>query len=332
VPARRRDGDAPAHRRPVTPATSSPATPNAPTPARRRAGVVAAPGYPQWVSYAFKVPVGSQLRLSEHDPGRQRGLTKKQAEKELAELTEELADLQEELFGARQHAVLVVLQGSDTSGKDGTIKHVFRALTPVALRVVSFQPPTEEELAHHFLWRIDRALPPKGFVGVFNRSQYEDVIVPRVKAPGPPEEWRGRYDEINEFERMLVRNGTIVVKFFLHISREEQLERLLAREREVTKAWKLSPGDWRERARWDQYVEAYEEAISRCNTADSPWYVVPSDHKWYRNLAVAEAIVETLRAHRDGWRSVLRRLATERLAELAALRADGAIEAPEGER
>lgn len=278
------------------------------------------------MSYAFKVPPGARLKLADHDPARHGRLTRKRAEEELAALTDELADLQEELYGARKHAVLVVLQGTDTSGKDGTIKSVFRAVTPVGLRVVSFKAPTEEELAHHFLWRIDRALPPKGFIGIFNRSHYEDVIVPRVRSSDATDDWPARYEEIDEFERMLVRNGTLIVKLFLHISPEEQLERLLARERDVDKAWKLSPTDWRERTRWDRYVEAYEEAISRCNAPDSPWFVVPANRKWFRDVAVAQAVVETLRAHRDEWRALLRHLSAERLAELAALRGAGQIE------
>ena len=275
--------------------------------------------------YAFKVPPGARLTLADHDPDRHDRLDRDAAAEKLEEFAEELAELQEELFGAKQHAVLAVLQGPDTSGKDGTIKSVFRAVTPVGLRVVSFKAPTEDELAHHFLWRIDRALPPKGLVGVFNRSHYEDVLVPRVKELVPPEVWRGRYEEINDFERLLVRNGTVVVKFFLHISREEQLERLLARERDVEKAWKLSPGDWKERALWDRYVEAYEDAISRCNSEDSPWYVVPANHKWYRNVAVAETLVQTLRRRRGTWRAELSRMSAARLAELAQLRLSGAI-------
>lgn len=278
------------------------------------------------MTYAFKVPPGASLKLADHDPARHDRLTRKRAEEELAALTDELADLQEELYGARKHAVLVVLQGTDTSGKDGTIKSVFRAVTPVGLRVVSFKAPTEEELAHHFLWRIDRALPPKGFIGIFNRSHYEDVIVPRVRSSESSDDWTARYEEIDEFERMLVRNGTLIVKLFLHISPEEQLERLLARERDVDKAWKLSPTDWRERARWELYRDAYEEAISRCNAPDSPWFVVPANHKWFRDVAVAQAVVETLRAHRDEWRALLRHLSAERLAELVALRGAGQIE------
>jgi PPK2 family polyphosphate:nucleotide phosphotransferase len=277
------------------------------------------------MQYAFQVPPGEPLRLADHDPDRHDGLDKSASVALLKELVDELADLQDELFGAAQHAVLVVLQAPDTGGKDGTVKRVFRGITPVGLRVTSFKAPTEAELAHHFLWRIDRALPPKGFVGIFNRSHYEDVIVPRVKALVPEPVWRGRYDEINDFERMLVRNGTIVLKFFLHISRDEQLERLHDREREVEKAWKLSPGDWTERARWDAYVEAYEEAISRCNTPDSPWYVVPANRKWFRNLAVAEALVETLHRYRDGWRETLAQMSQKRLAELEQLRSSGAI-------
>ena len=275
--------------------------------------------------FAFKVPVGARVVLADHDPDQNGGLEKIPSAKLLDRLTKELSILQEELFGARKHALLVILQGPDTSGKDGTIKSVFRGITPVGLRAISFKAPTEVELAHHFLWRIDRELPPKGFISIFNRSHYEDVLVPRVEEYVPPEVWQARYEAINDYERMLTRNGMLIIKFFLHISPEEQHKRLLAREANVQKAWKISPDDWQMRGKWDQYVEAQEDVMNLCNTEDSPWYVVPADRKWFRNLAVAQALVQFLRAHREEWGETLRQMSLEKVAHLNALRASGEI-------
>ncbi len=275
--------------------------------------------------HAFKVPTGAQVCLNEHDPDRHDGLNKDDGGKCLDDLTKELSDLQEELYGAKQHSLLVILQGPDTSGKDGTIKSVFQGITPVGLRVVSFKAPTAVELSHHFLWRIDRVLPPKGFVGIFNRSHYEDVLTPRVESMVSPDVWHRRFDAIKDFERLLVQNETIIVKFFLHISPEEQMERLLAREEEIDKAWKLSPDDWQKRAKWTQYTEAQEDAMTRCNSDESPWYIVPANRKWFRNLAVAQTLVHVLRRHREEWRTTLAQMSKQKLAELATLRASGAI-------
>ena len=235
----------------------------------------------------------------------------------------QLGELQELLFAARRHAVLIVLQGMDTSGKDGTIKHVMSHVNPLGCRVEAFKVPSEEELAHDFLWRVHRVTPARGMMTIFNRSHYEDVVVVRVHDLVPKSVWKPRYDHIVDFERMLADNGTLILKFFLHISRKEQEERLLARERDPGKAWKLSAGDWRERERWDDYMQAYEDAIMRTATEHAPWHIVPADKKWFRNLAVAEAIVDALAARRDEWNDALRALADTKLAELRAMRAAG---------
>jgi PPK2 family polyphosphate:nucleotide phosphotransferase len=209
----------------------------------------------------------------------------------------------------------------DTSGKDGAIRSVLDAVDPQGCRVESFKVPTAEELAHDFMWRVHAVTPRKGMIGVFNRSHYEDVLVVRVHELVPEKVWRARYDHINHFERLLADSDTLILKFFLHISKKEQEQRLLEREQDVTKAWKLSAGDWRERERWDEYQRAYEDAIERCSTDAAPWYVVPANRKWFRNLAIAEVLVDTLEHYQDDWRAALKKLSEERLAELAAFRA-----------
>ena len=205
-----------------------------------------------------------------------------------------LGDLQERLWAQQTRSLLVVLQGMDTSGKGGTVEHVFRGVNPAGLDVAAFKKPTEEELAHHFLWRIERRLPAPGEIVIFDRSHYEDVLVARVHDLVPEEVWRARYDEIVGWERRLVAAGTTVVKVVLHISYEEQRERLLARLDDPTKHWKFREGDIDERRRWHDYMAAYEDAIARCATEEAPWYVVPADRKWYRNWAVTRLVLETL--------------------------------------
>ncbi|HEX2079445.1 MAG TPA: PPK2 family polyphosphate kinase [Longimicrobium sp.] len=271
--------------------------------------------------YATLVQPGTRVRLQDHDPRDTAGLDKEQGLARFAELNEELDALQEELYAAETHSVLMVLQGMDTSGKDGTIRGVLANLNPQGVRVESFKVPTEEELAHDFLWRVHRVTPRRGIFGVFNRSHYEDVVVVRVLGLAPEPVWQARYEQINHFESLLAANGTIVLKFFLHISNDEQEKRLLDREKDLTKAWKLAAGDWQNREHWDAYQQAYEDALSRCSTDAAPWYVVPADRKWFRNLAVTEALVERLRGYRDGWRASLDALSRERKAELEAYRA-----------
>jgi len=210
----------------------------------------------------------------------------------------DLAELQERLYadgatGGRRR-VLLVLQGMDTAGKDGVIRHTIGMLNPQGCTITSFKAPTEEELRHNYLWRIRRAVPEPGMVGVFNRSHYEDVLVVRVHDLVPPEQWMKRYDEINRFERQLVDTGVVIVKCFLHISFDEQRERLLSRLDDPSKRWKFNAGDVAERRRWADYQSAYVDALHRCSDEVAPWYVVPSDRKWYRNYAVAQLLQETL--------------------------------------
>ncbi len=272
--------------------------------------------------YAQRVEPGTAVKLGQHDPGADGGLSKEAGQARLAELSQQIDALQEELYAAGTHSVLMILQGMDTSGKDGVIRSVLDAVDPQGCRVESFKVPTADELAHDFLWRVHRVTPGKGMFGVFNRSHYEDVLVVRVRGLAPEKVWRARYEHINSFERLLADSDTIICKFFLHISKKEQEERLLEREQDITKAWKLAAGDWRERERWDEYIAAYEDALTRCSTAAAPWYIVPANRKWFRNLAIAEALVERLRPYQDGWRAALRTMSEERLAELAAYRAE----------
>jgi PPK2 family polyphosphate:nucleotide phosphotransferase len=273
------------------------------------------------MAHAHKVAPGKKVRLSSYDPDANGGLSKEDGLARFAELSAELGELQEELYAAGQHSLLLILQGIDTSGKDGTIRNVLTDVNPLGCRVESFKVPTEEELAHDFLWRAHRVAPRKGMIGVFNRSHYEDVLVVRVHQLVPKQVWKARYDQINAFENILTANRTIVLKFFLHISKGEQEQRLLEREQDVEKAWKLSAGDWKERERWNDYIAAYEDALSKCSSELAPWYIVPANRKWYRNLAVCEAVVETLRAYRDDWRKALDAMSKARLAELAEFRA-----------
>ena len=258
------------------------------------------------MTYLWKVDAGSTVKLKDYDPDDTDKVTDRaSAEMELQKLSDELSDLQEMLSAAQLHSMLVVLQGMDTSGKDGTIRHVFSHVNPQGCYVHSFKAPTEEELAHDFLWRVHKVTPEKGKLGIFNRSHYEDVLVVRVHNLVPQETWKRRYKEINHFEDVLINNGTIMLKFYLHISYEEQERRLLAREQDIDKAWKIDANDWIERRYWKDYQEAYEAALSECSTDNSPWYIVPANHKWYRNLAVAHTMVQTMHKYKDEWRAAL---------------------------
>jgi PPK2 family polyphosphate:nucleotide phosphotransferase len=216
------------------------------------------------------------------------------AERELVEGQERLRELQDRLYAAGSRAVLVILQGLDTSGKDGTIKHVMGAVNPQSCRVVSFKAPTPDELRHHFLWRIRRVLPRPGELGIFNRSHYEDILVPKARGLLPAEVLERRHDEINRFERKLVDGGTLVLKFCLHISPEEQRERLLARLDDPSKRWKFREADLEDRGRWAEFQAAYDSILARCSMEWAPWYVIPADRKWYRNWAVAGVLIEAL--------------------------------------
>jgi PPK2 family polyphosphate:nucleotide phosphotransferase len=278
------------------------------------------------MAYSVTVEPGRKVDLSKIDPAADGGISKSEGVKRTDELKDRLADLQQELYAASVHSVLVVLQGMDTSGKDGAIRKVFTSVNPQGCQVTSFKAPSDVELDHDYLWRIHRQTPAKGLIGVFNRSHYEDVLIVRVHDLVPRKVWKRRYRQINDFERLLAENRTIVCKFFLHISRKEQEERLLAREQDVEKAYKLSPDDWKERRRWDDYMAAYQEAIQRCNTPEAPWTIVPADRKWYRNLAIAESLVDRLEGHRKAWTARLKDLSEQRLEELAEVRERDAAE------
>ena len=243
----------------------------------------------------LRVEPGQRVHLPRIDPAGTPGARHKTAA--LAELEKndaKLFDLQYRLYAEHRRALLIVLQGPDASGKDGTIRHVTRGINPQGCRVTSFKAPTQEELGHDYLWRIVKALPARGEVGIFNRSHYEDVLVVRVHELVPKSEWRKRYDQINAFEKHLSENGTTILKFCLHVSREEQARRLRDRIEDATKNWKINPEDFKEARRWAEYREAYEDALSLCSTPWAPWFVIPADHKWYRNLAVSRIVMETL--------------------------------------
>jgi len=242
----------------------------------------------------FRVKPGGKVDLSDLDPASTPGFSHKEAGERLQELNDRLETLQEALWAEHRHKVLVVLQGMDTSGKDGTIRHVFEGVNPLGVRVAAFKAPTEEELDHDFLWRVHPKVPGRGEMVIFNRSHYEDVLVARVQKLVPPEVWQARYGQINDFERLLTDTGTTILKFFLYISKDEQKERLQARLDDPQKQWKFRRGDLVDRALWDEYIRAYEEALSRTSQKHAPWYVVPADKKWYRNLVVGTVLVKTL--------------------------------------
>jgi PPK2 family polyphosphate:nucleotide phosphotransferase len=244
-----------------------------------------------------RVKPGLQIRLEDIDPddtGDFKG-NKDDGKETLDGINQELEALQYRLYAAQHHRLLVVFQGMDTSGKDGAIRHVFNGVNPQGVRVASFKAPTPIELDHDYLWRIHQRTPAKGEIVIFNRSHYEDVLVVRVHNLVPEETWRKRYDHIRHFEQMLVDEGTTILKFFLYINKKEQKERLLARLKDPDKNWKFDPNDLKERERWDDYLRAYEDAINLTSTDAAPWYVVPANRKWYRNLVIASTIVETLK-------------------------------------
>jgi PPK2 family polyphosphate:nucleotide phosphotransferase len=245
-----------------------------------------------------QVEVGARVRL-DHIDSRSTGdfTADEEAGKQLLDyLAARLASLQEVLYAQNKHRLLVILQAMDTGGKDSTIAHVFDKVNPQGVKVASFKTPTTIELAHDYLWRVHPHVPANGEIVIFNRSHYENVLVVRVRNLDPKKVWKRRYTHINDFEKMLVDEGTTILKFFLHISKEEQRERLQARLDDPEKHWKFNIGDLEERKLWDDYQAAYEEAIRRTNTEYAPWYIVPADRKWYRNLVVAQAIVQAIEA------------------------------------
>lgn len=263
----------------------------------------------------------SDFNLKKIDPGRPNSVDKDQLKQETEKLGAQLAELLDLLFAAGQHGLLIVLQGMDTSGKDGTIRGLLRNCNAQSTSVAPFKVPTPEEIAHDFLWRCHAKTPGKGSITIFNRSHYEDVLVVRVHNFVPESVWSKRYDRIRQFEELLAENNTIILKFFLHISKNEQEERLLEREKDVTKAWKLSAGDWKERELWEDYQKAYEVAIDKCASEVAPWIVVPANSKTYRDYLVVKELVETLEPYRAGWLKKLESIGEKAKAELAEYKA-----------
>jgi PPK2 family polyphosphate:nucleotide phosphotransferase len=268
----------------------------------------------------FVLDGSRKVDLDRIDPADSDGVDKKDAGARLDALGNELAELSNLLAYARQHALLVVFQGRDASGKDGAIRKVLQYANVLNARVQPFKRPTEEEAAHDFLWRVHRAVPRKGEMVLFNRSHYEDVIAARVHELVPPAVWKRRYGQINDFEQLLAASGTIVVKFYLHVSAREQYRRLLEREKNPLTAWKLAVGDWREVPLWDETTAAYEDAINRCSSRELPFHLVPADHKWFRNLVVLERLVLALRPHRAEWLRDLKALRKSSLKEVQQIR------------
>lgn len=242
----------------------------------------------------YRVEAGAEVDLSSWDPDDVAGTDRKAAKEEKKRLSKRLRDLQELLYAEHRHRLLVVLQAMDTGGKDGTIRGVFDRTNPQGVKVASFKRPTERELAHDYLWRVHPHVPGNGEIGIFNRSHYEDVLVVRVHDLVPKARWERRYEHITAFEKLLADEGTTILKFYLHISKDEQRRRLQARLDRPTKHWKFSMGDLKERALWDDYMAAYEAALSRTSTAWAPWFVIPANHKWYRNLVISRIVVDTL--------------------------------------
>lgn len=240
----------------------------------------------------YRVRPGRKVSLKDWAPDDDGGLKRDEAEKRFAELTERLDKLQERLYAEGRRSVLVVLQAMDAAGKDSTIRRVFGPLNPQGVALANFKAPNNHELAHDFLWRVHQRTPPRGYLGLFNRSHYEDVLVVRVKKLAPEEVWKRRYEHIRHFESLLHDEGTRVVKFYLHISKAYQKQRLERRLQKPDKHWKFDPNDLKERARWSDYMRAFEDAIGKTSTRDAPWYVIPSQKRWYRNLLIAQVMVD----------------------------------------
>lgn len=244
----------------------------------------------------YRVQPGTRVQLAKWPTNETDGFdgSKTEGEAALEDLNRRLAELQQTLYAQAEQRLLVVLQGMDTSGKDGTIKHVFRSINPLGVAVANFKRPTEHELARDYLWRVHQQVPARGHIKIFNRSHYEDVLVVRVHGLVPESVWSKRYGHINDFERMLTDEGVVIRKFFLHISKDEQKRRLQERLDNPAKRWKFEHGDLEERKLWGAYQEAYEAVLSKTSSEQAPWYVVPSDKKWYRNLVISHILIETL--------------------------------------
>jgi PPK2 family polyphosphate:nucleotide phosphotransferase len=246
-------------------------------------------------SKELAVRPGEKVKLSKYDADDTLGWKKDHKMKaSLEKALKEIDGLQSVLYAERKRAVLIALQGLDTAGKDGTIRHVMSGVNPQGCQVTSFKVPSPEEAAHDFLWRIHKAVPGYGNIGIFNRSHYEDVLVVRVHNLVPKDVWSERYEQINRFESILHKNNVKILKFYLHISKEEQKQRLLDRVDDPDKRWKISEADFNERRFWDQYQASYEDALTKCSTEEAPWYIIPANKKWFRNLAVSHIIAETM--------------------------------------
>ncbi len=245
--------------------------------------------------YKMRVSPGKKVDLGDYDPDHDFGASKTAAKTELEKLQAEIGELQARLYAEGKQALLVILQGMDASGKDGVTKHVFAGVNPQGMSVVSFKAPTPQELDQDYLWRVHAACPPRGKIGVFNRSQYEDVLIVRVNGWIDAETCERRYAQINAIEQLLAENGTRILKFMLHISKDEQKARLMDRLNSPDEYWKFSAGDLPVRAQWDEYMKAYQDALSACSTDHAPWYVVPSNRKWARNLIIARTVLEALK-------------------------------------
>ena len=241
------------------------------------------------------------IRLRDFDPDFHDGRDKDETRERTAKLGLRLAELQELLYANANNAALVVLQGMDASGKDGAVKSMLESVSPLGIEIADFKAPSREELAHDYLWRIHNAVPERGHLGIFNRSHYEDVLVVRVMKLQPEKVWRPRYEQINAFEEHLTANGVIVLKFFLHVSKDEQAKRLRERLKDPAKNWKFEAIDLEMRARWDEFQQAYEDALNNCSTTRVPWHIVPSDRKWYRDYVIAKTVVDRLEKLKLQW-------------------------------
>ena len=245
---------------------------------------------------SFQIKPSTRIRLGKWDPKFIGEHTKKEALRKIEKLREQISDMQMRLYAEHQRSLLICLQGQDASGKDGVVRHVIGSMNPEGCRVVNFKEPTKEELDHDFLWRIEHQMPRKGEAVIFNRSHYEDVLIVRVHDLVPKSIWSRRYKQINDFEQRQLANGAHILKFFLHISKEEQLERFEQRLDDPAKRWKISEADYTEREYWEEYEKAYEEVFAKCNSTAAPWFLIPADHKWFRDLAISEIIVAALEA------------------------------------
>jgi PPK2 family polyphosphate:nucleotide phosphotransferase len=253
------------------------------------------------MAHATLIDGSRHVSLREIDPADDGGLTEREANARLEPLSAELLELQELLYAAETHGVLVILQGMDAAGKDVTIRNVFAAATPEAIRVRHFKPMSDEEQKHDFLWRAHVATPARGELVIFDRSYYEQLVLPEIEHETTPEQTAERAEDVRAFESILRHSGVIVVKFFLHIGSAEQERRLVERMEQPDVAWKISGRDWKARESWDDYMAAYAKTMNATATPDAPWYLVPADHQWFHNLVVAETLVERLRPYRDGW-------------------------------